>query len=190
MPEVYPVIEEGINAGRMNPAPEAVPESVPEVSPAAPAPRKSASELFLIGILRGLVYVDARRRRVGFQPKETILLCGDGDKRLVFCYGARGTRAQEMSRVILGHHEEFNGFRCQRVLSAVHAARTGACRLLGDLVEIVYWSDKCIDGESCKSPSNYHHLFEPEFPQLYAAPGRHLLAGGGSYKLTRRGIVG
>lgn len=150
------------------------------------------AQLSLVGVLEGLAYVDKYHRKISYRPKDTVLVCATPEKRLAFAYGARpsGRPYTDVSSVVLSNFQEFNGFPVRRILESVTTRKYAKTRYLGQLTDIVYWSDKCIDSESCRSAASYHHEFEPEYPGLFVNPGELLLLEGGTYTLSRRGIVG
>ncbi len=188
----YPVAEEKIM--RANPAlePATVSEPVPPQVQARKARVPAKAQLSLVGLLKGLVYVDEYHRQVSYVPKRAVLVCQTLGKKLVFAYGARASslRHAVVSPVVLSNFQEFNGFPVRRILESVTTRKYGGTKYLGQLTDIIYWSDKCIDAESCRSAADYHHRFEPEYPRLSLNPGELLLIEGGSYTLSRRGIVG
>jgi len=193
----YPVHDEKIELSRPNPA---VAQTVQVSAPVPPvlkgakvkARTSPKSQLSLIGLLKGLVYVDEFHRTVSYTPKRAVLVCSTTNKKLAFAYGARASKLQHtaVSSVVLGNFHEFNGFPVRQILDSVTTRKYDGTKYLGQLTDIVYWSDKCIDGESCRTPSDYHHKFEPDFPKLFLNSGELLLLEGGSYTINRRGIVG
>lgn len=194
----YPVMEEKAEVVRMNPADAPAPSAAADKTPVSP-PRKAAKprvganvQLSLIGLLKGLVYVDGYHRQISYTPKRAVLVCQAPNRKLVFAYGARPSKLPHaaISSVVLSNFQEFNGFPVRRILDSVTTRKYGQTKYLGQLTDIVYWSDKCIDPASCRSAADYHHRFEPEFPRLFVNPGELLLLEGGSYTITRRGIAG
>lgn len=196
----YPVTEEKITRANPlldHPASEVMPPP-PVMAPVAqerikPRTRPAVkAQISLVGILKGLVYVDEYYRKVSYTPKRAVLVCMTPNKKLVFAYGARSSKLPHtaVSSVVLSNFQEFNGFPVRQILDSVTTRKYDGTKYLGQLTDIVYWSDKCIDGESCRMPSDYHHTFEPEYPRLLLNPGELLLLEGGSYTINRRGIVG
>jgi hypothetical protein len=61
----------------------------------------------------------------------------------------------------------------------------GTLVLLGDVVSIVYRTAKGADGLS-----EYEHEFSGPLPKLLVTPDGGLVIGGGSYRVTTRGIEG
>lgn len=194
----YPVAEEKIiraNPLLEHPVSEVTPAAIPPMVQAASRTRTRPavkSQLSLIGILKGLVYVDEYHRQVSYTPKRAVLVCQTPNKKLVFAYGARSSKLPHtaISSVVLSNFQEFNGFPVRQILDSVTTRKYDGTKCLGQLTDIVYWSDKCVDPESCRSASDYRHKFEPDYPRLFLNPGELLLLEGGSYTITRRGIVG
>jgi len=60
---------------------------------------------------------------------------------------------------------------------------------MGVLKALTYFSEKCVDAESCSSPGHYRHAFEAPFPRVLVNPAGLVLIEGGSYEITRAGII-
>lgn len=123
--------------------------------------------------------------------RNEVVLAQTARKRLCFFYRPRIAKVSPASfdQVHLANYREFNGKDVDKVFNGIVPVFFCGSRRVGELREIIYWSDKVIDPESAKEPANYQHHFKAPYPVLYTNPRNQLVVDGGGYHINRRGII-
>ncbi|MEW6777881.1 MAG: hypothetical protein AB1405_16400 [Bdellovibrionota bacterium] len=152
-----------------------------------PAPRIEAA-FYQLGTLTEFEFEkDGVEKRFAFDAPP--VLASDGLGKLRVVYDPRAVPGAKVPARINSLHETFNGFAPERHMAGVFGKRVPGTTVMGVLRALTYYSEKCIDPESCSSPGHYRHAFEAPFPRVLVNPAGLVLIEGGSYEITRAGIV-
>lgn len=117
------------------------------------------------------------------------VLAADAAGKLRVVYDATAVPGAKIPAKISALHETFNGFTPERHLAGVFGKRVPGTTVMGTLRALTYYSDKRIDPQSQASPGHYRHAFEAPYPRVLVNPAGLVLIEGGSYEITRAGIV-
>ena len=117
------------------------------------------------------------------------VLAADAAGKLRVVYDANRIAGAKIPAKINTLHETFNGFSPERQLAGVFGKRVPGTTVMGTLRALTYYSDKRIDPQSQASPGHYRHAFETPYPRVLVNPAGLVLIEGGSYEITRAGIV-
>ena len=152
-----------------------------------PAPRIEAA-FYQLGMLSEFEFEQAGEVKC-FSFDAPPVLAADAAGKLRVVYDANLIAGAKIPAKISALHETFNGFVPERQLAGVFGKRVPGTTVMGTLRALTYYSDKRIDPQSQASPGHYRHAFEAPFPRVLVNPAGLVLIEGGSYEITRAGIV-
>ncbi len=152
-----------------------------------PAPQIEAA-FYQLGALTEFEFEEEGvEKRFAFEKAPVLAADSSGKLRVV--YDPKGVPGAKIPQKITELHETFNGFSPDRHTAGVFGKRVPGTKAMGVLKALTYFSKKCVDQESCSSPGHYRHAFEAPFPRVLVNPVGLVLIEGGSYEITRAGII-